>query len=319
MISTPGIYDMPMAEYHGNVASAPSMSASDAIELMATCPAKWHAGSYFNPDRKEEPNKKMDLGRAAHLAVLEADDLSKGIVIVRAKTKTGKEATTYQAAEAAEMRDQALAAGKIPLLPAQWESLLPMRDKLLAHPLAGKLLLEGGGVNERSGFWFDAGLGIWLKSRPDRVTQFNGMRVAVDLKTTGNAEPSQFARIAFNMGYHQQAAMADKVWSNLGAPLNAYYIIAQETDPPYVVQVYEMVPRAIEWGAKLNDAAAALFSECVRANRWPEYSDGILPLALPEWAEFRLKDLQDRGVIREPGDDPLADLIEGRGDFQPGG
>ena len=137
VITEPGVYDIPEADYHADPVPGGSLS-STGIRKLLDCPAR------FDWDRRNppQPTAAMELGTAAHrlvlgtgaeLAVIDAPDW---------RTKAAKESA-----------DEARAAGKLPLLTHEHAQVLDMAAALRGHPHAGPLLTGDGGQSEQSLFW----------------------------------------------------------------------------------------------------------------------------------------------------------------------
>lgn len=134
--------------------------------------------------------------------------------------------------------------------------------------------------------------GVRCKCRIDRLPDGKAI---VDLKTTWNASPDEFARSAYNMGYFGQGSFYRQgfAWAN-GGVLLPYIFVAVEKEPPHIVQVYG-VPDAIMDSYDTSNLALlqrivgcrAEYGDEMNENvRWPGYSsNGPLDLELPQWAK----------------------------------
>jgi hypothetical protein len=182
-ILTAGIPD---SKYH---AATHVLSASGAKKLLA-CPARF---KYERDHPPPEPKRAFDFGRLAHTLVLgEGSE----IVVVDADNWTTKAAR--------EQRDAAYAASATPVLRAEYDAALAMRDAVMAHPTASQLFAQG--VAELSGFFEDDSTGIGLRFRPDFMTEVNGKPACIDFKTASSADPAEFARSVARYLYHLQNA-----------------------------------------------------------------------------------------------------------------
>src|SRR5579871_6666432 len=103
-ITKSGVYDLTMEEYHGQPADALSMSSSDAVVLSRSTPAHLQA-SWLEPS---DDSKAADLGTIIHSLILEPHRTHKEIVVVKADN--------WMTKAAREIRDEARAAGKTPIL-----------------------------------------------------------------------------------------------------------------------------------------------------------------------------------------------------------
>lgn len=168
IIDKPGVYDgIPDEQYHADMVPAGSLSVSGAKRLL-DCPAK------FNWERRHgRPNKpEYDFGHVAHNLVL---GTGPRIVVV--------EADNWQTKAARTDRDEAYAAGHVPILAKDYDRAVELAAAVKAHPLAGALLCGDGGRSEQSMFWLDEETGVWCRGRVDRMQQLRDGHLAfVDLK-----------------------------------------------------------------------------------------------------------------------------------------
>jgi hypothetical protein len=128
------------------------------------------------------------------------------------------------------------------------------------------------------------------KGRIDRVPAEFTPRFGkglVDYKTTESANPADFGRQAFNLGYHIQAAFYLDLWNEAkpDARRTKFFFLAVEKDPPFVVVVFELPKELIALGREEYCRLLALYSKCDRSREWPDYGTaGIVQLQFPAWA-----------------------------------
>lgn len=290
-ISAPGVYDgISNAVYHGQLTPTPSISASMAVTIMDDCPRKlWH-GCYLNSDFEREEKKTFDLGTAGHLALLEPAEWKARIVVVDADAWTTKIARTA--------RDDAYAAGKTPLLPKNVEQIDGLRAAVLADPIAGPAFTRG--PSEQTIVCRDRQTGVYLKCRPDkRAPDWSWI---ADLKCTTSANPRDLRAKAFESAWFQRVPWYfDVVQGATGIRPAEYFFIVAEVKPPHLVTVCRFAPRVgdnpaeVAWGSRMNRKAIDLFAECVAANKWPGYTDRVVDLKFPTYAEYRLQERDDAG------------------------
>ena len=249
----------------------PGLSASGAKLLVPpSCPAKYKA----NRDNPPPSNAVFDLGKAVHKLVLgEGEPLQ----IIDAKD--------WRSKTASEARNEAYAAGVIPILVGDFAQIKAMSDAVLAHPVAGKLIDDSVGEAEVSLLADDPDTGLRIKARPDWSTERDGRLWLVDLKTTQTAEPRAFARKAADYRYHLQAAWYVQVAALLNLdPCAAFVFVAVEKEPPYLVSVTEWDGEAMTEGARLMREAIDTYALCKESDFWGGYPEGITPMYLPRWA-----------------------------------
>ena len=293
-ITATGFYDgVPAETYHGRLTDVPSLSSSGAREIMNTCPARFWARSYLNPQRVSEKKQEFDLGTAAHLALLEPHLLATRVRMI--------DAPDYRKGSAQAERDDAYAAGLTPLLTKQADQIGEMREALIRRGHYEKWI--SGGVIERSFVAKDETLGIAFKARPDVF--HNGKRIiVVDYKTTSDANPRGADKKFSLLGYERQEAWYRSVIASvLGRPIDRFVFLVQETAAPYESVAIELDPRAVEWGSLQNAKAVELFWRCLQSGVWPGYPDGdgeggTHRIGLPVYAEMQLEERHERGEFQ---------------------
>jgi hypothetical protein len=276
-LATDGVVrDMPHDEYLRH----PALSASGAKLLVQPGgPARYRHEQDHPEDRRT--SDAFDLGHAAHGLVL---GVGPALDVVHAADWRGKDARAA--------RDESRAAGRVPILAADYARAERMADALREHPIASRLLHPDSGEPEVSLFWHDDEYGIDRRGRVDwlRRPDPDGRLVLVDYKTTSDASPSAVSRAVASYGYHQQAAWYRDLVIGLGLARSAPFLfLFQETRPPYLPHVVELDAEALAIGADRNARALRLYAECTASGVWPGYGDdagGISLLGLPRWAVY---------------------------------
>lgn len=272
-VLVPGVWpDMPEHAYHADPVPGGSLSSSGARKLLPpSCPAKFRQWA----DHPEPPSDAMDLGTAAHKLVLGA-----GIDIHIV------EAPDYRTKAAREERDEASAAGKLPLLPKENAQVHAMADAIRSHPKLGRIFVPGNGRPEQSMFCRDPETGVWLRSRLDWMTD---RALIVDLKTSKSANPYSFARSAADFGYHVQDAFYRHVYQVVTGEWPRFVFVVIEKEPPYLVSVCQFDDASVAYGSELVRQAIERYRDCTEAGVWPGYSDfdEIDVISLPPWLRAR--------------------------------
>lgn len=139
-----------------------------------------------------------------------------------------------------------------------------------------------GGRAEVTALWTDAATGVECKARLDWIASIGAV---VDLKSTRDASPEAFARQAWNLHYHAQAAMySDAIHAITGERLPSV-IVAVESEQPHNVVVYDVPQEGIDAGRKAYRGWLAQLAECREKNEWPGYASGRQVLLPPKWAD----------------------------------
>ena len=272
-ITEPGVYDIPVDQYHADPVTPESLSSTGARLLLApNCPAIFRHRQ-DNPLFKDEFDfghaaHQMFLGAGAEIEVIEGDDWRK---------KAAQEAKKLAHAE-----------GRIPLLEKDYEVVTEMAAVLREHPVAAALLDPNTGNPEQTLVWRDERTGVWRRALLDWLPNapISGRLIVPDYKTTNSANPDSIQKSAYNYGYHQQADWyLDGVRALDLGPDPAFVFIFQEKTAPYLVTVVQLDPIAMRLGRERNREAIDLYRKCVAADRWPGYSDEIELISLPAYVE----------------------------------
>jgi hypothetical protein len=273
-ITEPGVYpDLPEDLYHQH----PALSSSGARRLLApSCPAKFK----YARDHGEPHKPVYDLGKAAHKLALGA---GAEIEVV--------DADSWRTSAAKAQRDQAYDEGRTPLLAHEFAVVEAMAAALKAHPTAGRLFTADRGQPEQSLFWTDRQTGVFCRARLDWFPVRGNTRLIVpDYKTAASAEPEAFQRSAYDKGYFIQAAFylaAVKALGLAGDQSPRFVFVAQEKEAPYVVSIFDADSRFLSAGKQDMRVALQVYAECLLTDEWPPYSNDVIPLSLPGYAERR--------------------------------
>lgn len=260
----PGVYtDVTADAYH---ADARTLSSTGAKRLL-DCPARYR----WEQDHPRPYNAAFELGHAVHTLTLGA---GADLHVVNADS--------WRAKAARQERDDALAAGQTPLLEAEYQQVLDMREALAAHPVAGPLFNREDRVCEASLYWEDPITGVACRARPDWWSVDRAL--VVDLKTTSrSAAPAEFGRTAAQFGYALQAAWYCEAVQAVTGVEAAFVHVVQETTAPYLVSVIQLNAEALQVGAEQADRARRLYAECTASEQWPGYPPTVHSVSLPAW------------------------------------
>ena len=235
------------------------LSSSD-IKTMMKSFATW---KYFK-DHPEVDNDTPSLrfGRACHKFMLEPYDFGNEYAIapkVDGRTKEGKEAKKefLKQAEGKELIDE-----------ETYDKLVDMRDMLYKTPYVKNLI---NGEHEKSFFWTDEATGIKCKCRPDSFGKFGNHNIIVDYKTTENAETSAFMRSALKYNYDVQAAHYTAGLEVIYEKDYQFIFIAQETKPPYLVNVLQADSYFMENGREVRGVMLETYKKCLELGEYPAY------------------------------------------------
>lgn len=254
--------------------------ASTDIKRMMKSMAYW---KYFTDHPEQEKDTPaLKFGRACHKFMLEPSDFDNEFAIipkVDKRTKEGKE--TYAAFEKSSE-------GKELIDEETYNKLTDMRFALTQTPYVKNLL---NGEHEKSFFWTDEATGIKCKTRPDSfsVGKMGGLNVCVDYKTTSNAETSAFMRSAIKFNYDIQAAHYIAGLEAIYGKEFVFIFIAQETEPPYSVNILQPDEYFMANGREVRDSMLVTYKKCIELGEYPAYlgfkEDNIHcnTLTVPAW------------------------------------
>ena len=250
-------------EYH----KGPGVSKSQ-LDQFAKSPAHYLAS--LTAPRKE--TDAMKIGSLFHTMVLEPE--KSNFVVGPDINKNTKEWRAFKA--------DAEASGQTIIDQATLDMLNCMVASVKAHP-AARALLNGPGIAEGSCFWHDEQSGEICRCRPDFYRQDLG--IIVDLKSTEDASPKEFARSVANYRYHVQSAYyQDGVEAATGDFVKGFVFVAVEKKAPYAVAVYELDMQGVEAGRITYQRLLLDLADCKASGKFPAYSDRIETISLPAWA-----------------------------------
>lgn len=281
----PGLHPaIPRTDYHNDqVADRPTLSASIAHTLTVASPLHAQANHpRLNPSllRREEP--RYDLGTAAHAWLLEGADIVHCVDHVDWRTK-----------DARDQRDEARAAGKIPLLAHVWADCKDMveaaRQQLADHDADPPLFTQGKA--EQTIVWDENG--VVCRARLDWLR--DDCATIDDYKTTSaSADPDRWERTMYGIGADIQVAFYLRGVAATCGLLRwpEFRFVVQETYPPYALSVIGLAPSALELANRKVDRAIGLWRECLGSGRWPGYPVRVAYVEAPGWEEARFLERQ---------------------------
>lgn len=301
----PGVYEgLPMAEY----LAMPAVSASMVITLLERCPRAAWFGSWLNPRRPvTKSTEAQSVGTLAHELLLEGS-LAQLAVIDPAKypaKTTGEIPKGWTNDNIKKARNEALAAGKVPVFPAvaaEIEAMVVEARSFLAstresEPAVHDLFQPGGGRSEVTIVWEEDG--CLFRMRPDRLAA--DLLLMGDVKTTAAvAEPDRWGRTQlFGMGYYVAAAFYRRGLAAATGKRAEYVYLVQEQDAPYLCSLVALEQRAIALGEAKADRAIAVWKNCVKTGVWPGYPTRVAYIEAPPW-EVQREEEMPRGVEYDP-------------------
>lgn len=265
--------DLPADAYHRDeVADQPSLSASIASVLCAQSPAHARAAHpRLNPDYQRTEEAKYSVGNAAHAIILEGRDAVEVIHHGDFRTNAAK-----------EDRDNALAAGKIPLLvhvKAEVDQMVAAVAVQLEQHEADPVPFTGG-LPEQTLLWSEDG--VLCRARLDWL--HDGNACVSDLKTTArSASPKQYERNLFSVGGDVQCAFYLRGLKAVTGVDAEWRWVVVETAPPYLLSIISPRDEVLAIGAAKVEHAIRTWRECLTTGEWPGYGTSIHYADAPPW------------------------------------
>lgn len=176
--------------------------------------------------------------------------------------------------------------GKTVLTTDQWDQLHAMRDAVMAHPAASKLMALPGKA-EQSVYWNDPKTGVLCRCRPDWWVM--DRNIIVDLKTCIDASPEGFAKSIYNWRYHVQDAMYREGCEIATQRMQSFVFLAVEKDACVVngeakgVAVYVLDEESRNVGMKEYRQALNEYASCLESENWPGYLHNVQVISIPAW------------------------------------
>lgn len=154
---------------------------------------------------------------------------------------------------------------------------------------AARQLLWGEGQSEVSITWRDDATGLACRSRLDRLLVRSSSVLVVELKTTEDPSPEEFARSIHKFGYHRQAAFyLNAAIELVGEARASFAFVVVRKEPPHEVAVYQLDDESIEIGRQEVREAMAALKASRETNTWSApWENGATTIGLPAWAKGR--------------------------------
>lgn len=219
-----------------------------------------------------KPSQAFDIGKAAHIAILEPERLEAAVM----RGPIDRRGNKWK-----EAQDEADHFGRLLLTEKDHDMALAIRDTAAANATI-RQMQSGEFMNETSAYHVDEETGVTVKCRPDIYNATH--RLIGDVKNMADGSAQAFMRDAGKFGYHVQDALYTDVWSK-GAEMEVdgfFFIVFEKSDPP-MVACYELDAPSVEEGYAVYRAALARYVECREANDWPGYPSDIQRIGIKPW------------------------------------
>lgn len=303
----PGVHRIPEADYHRDPCITPSASSS-ILKVMDTESPRhaWTRHPRLNPDYEGENKAAFDLGTAAHALIL-GDDV--GIEVI--------DADSFRTKDAKEARDNAYAAGRVPILVEKMAEVRALAEAFKAQLASSELgnFLENT-EPQVTLVWEEApgllcrALLDWHPDNPHEAVFFGDLK-----STTAGANPhgDGLWRRLNGTGADIQAAHYMRGLTALYGPnpRRRWIIPTIETTPPYALSLCEFSSSAMAQADYRLDHALARWKRCLDTGKWPGYPANVITVEPPPWIESQLMEREERALAaRQPGGEHLQKMME---------
>lgn len=257
----PGIYyGMPFDEY----------VAIDAVNSSSLKNMVVSALNYnFKKGLADSPSKSMDIGRVAHLGILEPEKYNNDYIVYDG-IRRGKEWESFKADNM----------GKEILNVSENERVNNMMQSASTHVAARKIISDC--TSEVTVIFIEQSSGILCKARIDCYDR--ALRYFADLKTAREVEPWAFARQSASLYYHFQYAFYRIALHSVFGVWIPVKCIAVQNNAPFDTVVFNVSTHTVDVGMKLVMESLTKLKECRESGDWPGISSDEVDLELPAWA-----------------------------------
>lgn len=218
---------------------------------------------------QDDEAKHLRIGSVTHAYLLEPETVERRFVVWTGKVRNGKKWDEFRE----EHAHQTI------LGPKEMEAGIGAAKAVLAHPIAGKLLV--GGLREASFTWNDRETGLKCKARVDHTNRY-----VTEVKTTAQLAPRLFENSATRIGYHGQLAFYGDGLRENGIAIDPEpRIICVESEAPHDVVVFRIPAFVVEEGRDLYRRLLKKLARCIETNEWPGRAEAEeLVFTMPMWA-----------------------------------
>jgi hypothetical protein len=255
-------------QYHADTTAISNSGLGEILEDPA-----YYYGRRVAKTIPAEESDALAFGTLLHSALLVEGAIGNGIVIIPRSVlnsqghRKGKDWLSFKA----DHPDKILCKAD--------EPLVCMVESLKRCPQA-VMLLESCVEFESTIYWHDDEHGVECRVRIDGL--HSGGDVAIDLKSTTDAEAAAFAKSITNFGYDRQAAFYSRGVEELLGKRPAFVFIAMQKEPPYRVETYDLSERFLKCGEADVERALKLYAQCLKTGQWvPPLHGRIITLEPP--------------------------------------
>ena len=272
---TARLHRVPADLYHRDgFCTRPSLSSSIATTVVNQSPKHaWAKHPRLGNLGGKSATKAMDMGTLVHALVLGA-----GKEILRCDFEN------WKTKKAQAMRDEARAAGFVPILAEEYDAAELAALHIKAQLIERGIVLDG--ESEIAIEWeAESALGpVLCRGLMDHLVERRGR--IIDLKTSRDANPREFAKSCIRYGYDIQhtayTQALEALHPELAGRVEMDFVVV-ELEPPYIVGVYTPDGSMREYGRRRWQRALDTWAGCLRSGTWPGYEHARY-ISVPRWA-----------------------------------
>lgn len=272
-------------EYHADPAPAPSFSASLGKVILDQSPLHAYLAHPRLGGAVREPTSAMEFGTLVHK-----------LIIGEGQSVVSVNADNWKTAAAREQREAAREAGKLAVLSSTLDEAATIQAAFRKQYPADQVALFDKGDSERV---LIVDQPNHKSSKPDARVYARGMldRVLIgsdghiwDVKTCADASPDAIERTIYERHYDMQMMcyewLLGIVRPELVGRITTQLIFIESSAPHCVVPV-ELDGMFRQIGRSKLGRAWDSWCECCATGIWPGYTDSVLTLGPPAWAQAR--------------------------------
>lgn len=222
-------------------------------------------------------------GQALHTLILEPELFEKRFAPMPVNENGDRMNRRHKVGEVAWAEYDREHGTKHPIKPARIAEMRAIREAVMAHPLARKLI-EGSVFKEVCAFWEHPDYGFRCKGQIDLISDLDGWTVVCDLKSALDASPNGFRRAVANYGYMVQAHWYLEGLKTIADADRRFLFVAFEKDPPFAVCVHELAADLMLEAKFRCDTIAQRWARALETGKFPGYGAGIQIVDAPKWA-----------------------------------
>lgn len=296
------------------------VSGSGLAQIFSTCPAAYKFAEH------DDSNKALKFGTLAHTVILENsvfdatyyrqpaqeefEDLitSKAALATRLKSMgiagtSGKDypelmemlALTGESLNVwwdIQRSSESKASGREIVSAKDFDTVQAMREVLCGIPAYNSIVNSETAQRELSIFGEIGECGV--KVRLDHVDVVCDVVVITDYKTTSDASPEGFGRLAANYGYLLKMALQRDLFVRAFNEKRKVVVqlLAQEKKAPYLPMLYTLSDAHIALGRRQYMQALATYKQCKKYDKWPGYNviEDSMELQVPSYYMSKYED-----------------------------